>query len=103
MEIVEVSGTISTLLHGDYINVEDTAVAIVRFANDALVSISAGTTFVPGLGNQVLVSGSAGLDSPRPRVLPRACKALDVVLAIYQSSRTGEPVKLAAGTAPVPA
>jgi predicted dehydrogenase len=32
-----------------------------------------------------------------------ASKALAVVLAIYESSRTGRRVKLTAGTAPVPA
>ncbi|GAS99493.1 oxidoreductase [Mycolicibacterium canariasense] len=165
--IVEVGGTISTLVHGDYIDVEDTAVATVRFANGALGTISAGTTFVPGLGNQVLVSGSTGATvsvteypegtagisdiwtlSGQEAYLPplstdvdadpplaqihqnltpfhalqiadfvhaviedreplvtgaQACQALEVVLAIYESSRTGTRVTLATGAEPVPA
>ncbi|MFE1932062.1 Gfo/Idh/MocA family protein [Streptomyces sp. NPDC059474] len=158
--VVRISGSIATLKHGDHIEVEDTAVATLEFANGALGVIQAGTTFAPGLGTQVLVTGDngatvaitefpegepafndiwtvAGEESYRsvhsteidsdpplatihegltpyharqiddfidavvhgrePLVTGReARKALEIVLAIYESARTGRPVPLAA-------
>jgi UDP-N-acetyl-2-amino-2-deoxyglucuronate dehydrogenase len=160
--VTELSARFATLRHADYIEVEDTAVASIQFANGALGTISAGTTFAPGLGNQVLVSGdngatitvtefpegsagindiwtvpgeesytqihSVGIDSDpplsqihegltpyhglqiadfidavihdrEPLVTGReAQQALEVVLAMYESSRTGQPVTLSAPT-----
>ncbi|MFE4721297.1 Gfo/Idh/MocA family protein, partial [Streptomyces sp. NPDC056728] len=43
--VVRVNGSIATLKHGDHIEVEDTAVATLEFANGALGVIQAGTTF----------------------------------------------------------
>lgn len=57
---VEVSGRYATLLHGDYIDVEDTAVATVAFANGALGVIQAASTFQPDLGFRVAVHGDTG-------------------------------------------
>ncbi|WP_421106625.1 Gfo/Idh/MocA family protein [Streptomyces sp. NEAU-S77] len=158
--VVRVSGNIATLKHGDHIEVEDTAVATLEFANGALGVIQAGTTFAPGLGTQVLVTGNngatvsitefpegepafndiwtvAGEESYRPvhsteidsdpslatiheGLTPyhalqiddfidavahhreplvtgrEARKALEIVLAIYESARTGGPVDLGA-------
>ncbi|MFI8790845.1 Gfo/Idh/MocA family protein [Streptomyces sp. NPDC055105] len=59
--VVRVNGSIATLKHGDHIEVEDTAVATLEFANGALGVIQAGTTFAPGLGTQVLVTGNNGV------------------------------------------
>ena len=42
---VEVYGRWGRLMHGDYIDVEDTAVAVVKFDNGALATIQASTTF----------------------------------------------------------
>ncbi|MBL1112978.1 Gfo/Idh/MocA family oxidoreductase [Streptomyces sp. 110] len=159
--VVRVSGSIATLKHSDHIEVEDTAVATLEFASGALGVIQAGTTFAPGLGTQVLVTGDngatvsitefpegepafndiwtvAGEESYRtvhsteidsdpplatihegltpyharqiddfvdavvhgrePLVTGReARKALEIVLAVYESARTGRPVHL--GTA----
>ncbi|MGI8644623.1 MAG: Gfo/Idh/MocA family protein [Thermomicrobiales bacterium] len=57
---VEVSGRYATLLHGDYIDVEDTAVATVTFANGALGILHAASTISPDLGFRVAVYGSSG-------------------------------------------
>jgi predicted dehydrogenase len=51
---------VANLAHGDVIEVEDAASATVEFASGALATIVAGTTFNPGLGAQVWVSGSNG-------------------------------------------
>ena len=50
----------AALRHAQYVEVEDTAVASIQFANGGPRTIPAGTTFGPGLGNQVLVSGDTG-------------------------------------------
>ncbi|MDI2099005.1 Gfo/Idh/MocA family protein [Ruicaihuangia caeni] len=55
-----VFGRIATLAHGEFIEVEDTAVATIEFESGALATIHASTTFDPGHGVQVLVSDRAG-------------------------------------------
>ncbi len=149
--ITEIFGRYATLLHGDYIDVEDTVVATVVFANGALGIIEAATTVNPNLGFKVAVHGAknallsvweqpegvagvidtwtvAGQEEyvdvfaeSRERVpgFPEfhrlqiadfvravqedrelavtgaeARKALEIILAIYHSSRTGLPVRL---------
>ncbi len=57
---VEVSGRIATLRHGGYIDVEDTAVATVRFESGALGVIQASSTFQPAYGFRVAVNGDSG-------------------------------------------
>jgi len=148
--ITEIFGRYATLLHGDYIDVEDTVVATVVFANGALGIIEAATTVRPDLGFKVAVhgtsnamvsvweqpEGNAGVidlwtvqgqeehtdvfEEGRERVpgFPEfhrlqiqdfvravqedrepavtgaeARKALEIILAIYHSSRTGLPVR----------
>ncbi len=59
-QAVEVSGRYATLLHGDYIDVEDTAVATVTFANGALGVLQAASTFTPDLGFRIAVNGTSG-------------------------------------------
>jgi predicted dehydrogenase len=56
----EVYGRWATLKHGDYIDVEDTAVATVASESDALGVIEATTTYDPPLGFQVAVHGTSG-------------------------------------------
>lgn len=57
---VRVTGRVANLAHGELIEVEDTASAIIEFASGGLATVQAGTTFNPGLGAQVWVSGANG-------------------------------------------
>ena len=50
----------ATLKHGDYIEVEDTAVATVAFQSGALGVIEATTTYEPPFGFQIAVNGTSG-------------------------------------------
>jgi UDP-N-acetyl-2-amino-2-deoxyglucuronate dehydrogenase len=59
-EPVEVFGRYATLRHGDYIDVEDTAVATVKFDNGALGVIEASSTFSSSYGFRVAVHGDSG-------------------------------------------
>lgn len=163
--VAEIFGRYATLRHGDYIDVEDTVVATVVFANGALGLIEAATTVDPELGFRVAVHGDSGamasvweqpegvegindlwtvageeervdvfapgresrpgfpefhrlqieefaravLAGRQPAVTgEEARKSLEMILAIYQSSRTGLPVPfpMARGdgvAAPIPA
>jgi predicted dehydrogenase len=154
---VRVTGRCATLVHQGIIEVEDTVGAVVEFASGGIATISAGTTFRPGLGAQVWLSDGNGrtasvmeypegvgyldlstvpgqkaaADLPRPGALPdlplgrihdhlvpyharqvrdfvdairenrepavtgrEAMLSLEIVDAIYTSSRTGRPVEL---------
>ena len=57
---VEVYGRIATLKHGDYIDIEDNAVATVVFENGALGVIQAASTYDPNFGFQVAIHGDSG-------------------------------------------
>ncbi|MEU9059831.1 Gfo/Idh/MocA family oxidoreductase [Streptomyces sp. NPDC048430] len=59
-EATEVSAAHSTFRHGEAIEVEDTAVATVRFASGGLATLAASTALTPGLGTRVLVTGGTG-------------------------------------------
>ncbi|MFD4192539.1 Gfo/Idh/MocA family protein [Amycolatopsis thermoflava] len=59
-EAVEVSAAHATVKHGAAIEVEDTAVATLRFASGALATLSASTALTPGLGTRVQVTGRTG-------------------------------------------
>lgn len=59
-EPVEVFGYTNSFKHGDNIEVEDSAVATVRFESGALATISATTAAEPALGAQVQVMGTKG-------------------------------------------
>jgi UDP-N-acetyl-2-amino-2-deoxyglucuronate dehydrogenase len=146
---VEVVGRIATLRHGAYIDVEDTAVATLKFASGGLAVIHASTTFQPDLGFRVAINGTSGaavsvwerkegqlgindlwsipgeeelreqwlaeddgkegfpeyhvlqvqdflraiLEDRDPAITgAEARKSLEIILAIYESSRTGLPV-----------
>ncbi|MGN6698353.1 MAG: Gfo/Idh/MocA family protein, partial [Thermomicrobiales bacterium] len=58
--VAEVTGRIATLKHGDYIDVEDTAVATVVFQSGALGVIHGASTANPPLGFRVTVLGDNG-------------------------------------------
>jgi UDP-N-acetyl-2-amino-2-deoxyglucuronate dehydrogenase len=149
--VVEIYARYGTLQHAEYIDVEDTVVATVVFANGALGTIQAATTISPDLGFRVAVHGDshayasiweqpegteavvdiwtidgeaehtdmlasdrttgpgfpgfhhlqiqefvqAVLAGREPAVTGvEARKALEIILAIYESSRTGQPVRL---------
>ena len=149
--VVEIYARYGTLQKADYIDVEDTVVATVVFANGALGTIQAATTINPELGFRVAVHGDSNayasiwerpegtegvvdiwtvpgeeehvdmLDPGRattpgfpgfhhiqiqeflqailagrePAVTgEEARKALEIILAIYESSRTDRPVTL---------
>jgi predicted dehydrogenase len=155
---VEVTGRYATLRHGAYIDVEDTAVATVRFASGALGVIQAASTFQPDFGFRVAVHGDSGatvsvwerpegeqgindvwtlpgeeafravweweekgrpgfplfhvlqiqdflralIEERAPAVTgEEARKSLEIILAIYYSSRTGQPVALPMASDPV--
>lgn len=148
---VEIFGRYATLVHGDYIDVEDTVVATVKFASGALGIIEASTSVKPNLGFRVAVHGDNGAtaslwefpegkegindiwtipgeeeyvpvwegveqrragfphfhalqiqdflqavrdDRPPAVTGAEARKSLEIILAIYHSSRTGLPVQL---------
>lgn len=57
---VEVYGRWATLRHGDYIDVEDTAVATVEFENGALATLQASTAIEPQFGFRVTMHGTNG-------------------------------------------
>lgn len=59
-EAVEVSAAHATFEHGAAIEVEDTAVATLRFASGALATLTASTALTPGLGTRVQVTGRTG-------------------------------------------
>jgi predicted dehydrogenase len=148
---VEIYAKYGTLQHADFIDVEDTVVATIVFANGALGTIQAATTIFPELGFRVAVHGDShayasiwerpegtegvfdiwGVDGQAEHIdmlVPdrpttpgfpdfhwlqiqeflqailagrepavtgaEARKALEIILAIYESSRTGRPVTL---------
>lgn len=150
--VVEIVGRYAKLAHGDYIDVEDTAVATVVFASGALGTIQAATTINPAFGFRVAVYGASGASASvwelpegvegvndlwtvpgeeeylavweegvakrpgfpgfhalqiqeflqavaagrDPAVTgEEARKSLAMILAIYESSRTSQPVRLA--------
>ncbi len=150
-QAMEVFGRYATLVHGDYIDVEDTVVATVKFASGALGIIEASTSINPNRGFRVAVHGDNGAtasvwefpegkegindiwtvggeeaympvwegveerragfphfhtlqiqdflqavrdDRPPAVIGAEARKSLEIILAIYHSSRTGLPVQL---------
>lgn len=59
-EVVEVHGHAATYVHGEHIEVEDSAVATLRFASGALATLQASTAPTPSLGVQIRVTGANG-------------------------------------------
>lgn len=59
-DVVEVHGHTATFVHGEHIEVEDSAVATLRFASGAIATVQASTAVTPSLGVQVRVTGATG-------------------------------------------
>ncbi|MEV4730103.1 Gfo/Idh/MocA family oxidoreductase [Saccharopolyspora sp. NPDC049426] len=59
-DAVEVTAAHTTAKHGEAIEVEDTAVATLRFASGGLATLAASTALTPGLGTRVQVVGRTG-------------------------------------------
>ncbi|WP_028266911.1 Gfo/Idh/MocA family protein [Arthrobacter sp. MA-N2] len=158
-EVAEVYGKINTYKHGDHIEVEDSATAIITFTSGAMATLEASTAVSPSLGVQIRVTGETGasaclsefpegsdgrvdlwavsgsisaepvypagvdpnvsLSTINGQLIPHhtaqvrdfvrsirgggepavtggdATKALRILLAVYESSRTGLPVRFA--------
>jgi predicted dehydrogenase len=156
-DVAEVYGKINTYRHGAYIEVEDSATAVITFASGAMATLEASTAVSPSLGVQIRITGETGasasltefpegsdarmdlwavaetidteaaypagvepnvdLAAINRRLIPHhttqvrdfvqalrdgtdpaitghdATKALRILLAIYESSRTGLPVR----------
>ena len=159
-DVAEVYGKVNTYRHGDYIEVEDSATAVITFTSGAMATLEASTAVSPNLGIQLRVTGETGasasltefpegsdgrldlwavgerivvepvhpegvepnvdLSSINSQLIPfhklqvqdfvqalengtepaitgdDALKSLRILLAIYESSRTGQPVRFAA-------
>jgi predicted dehydrogenase len=59
-EAAEVTAAHAAFRHGTVIEVEDTAVATVRFASGGLATLAASTALTPALGTRVLLTGRTG-------------------------------------------
>jgi UDP-N-acetyl-2-amino-2-deoxyglucuronate dehydrogenase len=158
-DVAEVYGKINTYKHGEHIEVEDSATAVITFTSGAMATLEASTAVSPSLGVQIRVTGESGASasltefpegsdgrvdlwavsgsiSAEPvhpegvhpnvdlatingQLIPHhtsqvsdfvqalrngtepaitgqdATKALRILLAVYESSRTGTPVRFA--------
>jgi len=163
-DVAEVYGRINTYKHGEHIEVEDSATAVITFASGAMATLEASTAVSPSLGVRIRVTGETGAsasltefpegsdgrvdlwavgetvdtepihpegthpnvdlatingqliphhttqvrdfvqalrDGTDPAVTGRdATAALRILLAVYESSRSGLPVRFAAAQAP---
>ncbi|WAH96251.1 Gfo/Idh/MocA family protein [Arthrobacter sp. MMS18-M83] len=59
-DVAEVYGKISTYKHGEHIEVEDSATAIITFTSGAMATLEASTAVSPSLGVQIRVTGESG-------------------------------------------
>ncbi|GGC97362.1 oxidoreductase [Tersicoccus solisilvae] len=59
-DVAWVMAAADTYRHGEYIEVEDTLVATLRFTSGAVGQIVATTAMTPGLGERVTVTGAGG-------------------------------------------
>ncbi|GAA1196137.1 Gfo/Idh/MocA family protein [Prauserella alba] len=87
---VEVSAAHATFAHGDAIEVEDTAVATVRFAGGGLATVSASTALTPGLGCRVRVTGATGATAGLSEY-PEGTEARLDVWAVPGAAEGGSP------------
>ncbi|WOH17985.1 Gfo/Idh/MocA family oxidoreductase [Paenarthrobacter sp. GOM3] len=158
-DVAEVYGKVNTYRHGDYIEVEDSATAVITFTSGAMATLEASTAVSPNLGIQLRITGETGasasltefpegsdgrldlwavgerivvepvhpegvepnvdLSAINGQLIPfhklqvqdfvqslesgtepaitgkDALKSLRILLAVYESSRTGQPVRFA--------
>ncbi|MFV0407321.1 MAG: Gfo/Idh/MocA family protein [Propioniciclava sp.] len=59
-DVTRVTARYATLAHGDFIEVDDTVVALLEFASGALATVHLATTFNPALGVQLWVTDARG-------------------------------------------
>ncbi|MCU6480432.1 Gfo/Idh/MocA family protein [Arthrobacter sp. A2-55] len=59
-DVAEVYGKINTFKHGDHIEVEDSATALITFTSGAMATLEASTAVSPSLGAQIRVTGEGG-------------------------------------------
>lgn len=59
-DVAEVYGKISTYKHGEHIEVEDSATAVITFTSGAMATLEASTAVSPSLGVQLRVTGETG-------------------------------------------
>lgn len=158
-DVAEVYGKVNTYRHGDYVEVEDSATAVITFTSGAMATLQASTAVSPNLGIQLRITGETGASASltefpegsdgrldlwavgerivvepvhpegvepnvdlsvingqlipfhklqvqdfvqalesgtEPAITGKdALKSLRILLAVYESSRTGEPVRFA--------
>lgn len=158
-DVAEVFGRVNTYRHGDYIEVEDSATAVITFTSGAMATVEATTALTTNLGIQLRITGESGASASltefpegsegrldlwatdgkiqeelvhpegveanvdlsmingqlipfhtiqvrdfvealesgqEPAITGRdALKSLRILLAVYESSRTGQPVRFA--------
>lgn len=59
-DVAEVYGKINTYKHGQHIEVEDSATAVITFTSGAMATLEASTAVSPSLGVQIRVTGESG-------------------------------------------
>ncbi|WP_115788147.1 Gfo/Idh/MocA family protein [Arthrobacter silvisoli] len=59
-EVAEVYGRINTYRHGENIEVEDSATAVITFTSGAMATVEASTAVSPNLGIQLRITGETG-------------------------------------------
>lgn len=92
-----VQGATATYRHGDYIEVEDSATALLTFANGAMATVLATTAAEPNLGIDLTVTGSTGATLGL-RELPEGAEAVTHLWAV--GDRAGERLRTADGRLP---
>ncbi|GAA3284486.1 Gfo/Idh/MocA family protein [Paenarthrobacter aurescens] len=59
-DVAEVYGKVNTYRHGDFIEVEDSATAVITFTSGAMATLQASTAVSPNLGIQLRITGETG-------------------------------------------
>lgn len=76
-----VQGTVATYRHGDHIEVEDSAAAVLTFTGGAMATVLATTAAEPNLGIELTVTGSTGA-TVGLRELPEGAEAVTHLWAV---------------------
>ena len=59
-DVARVQGEVNTYKHGEHIEVEDSATALITFTSGAMATVLASTSADPALGVQIRITGSNG-------------------------------------------